>query len=165
MFGVRVAKAMLQPIFSYICVHLYICVFVYVYLYVCVVVYLHVYMFVYLYVWGQGGQGHVAAHLFLYLCTFVYLCVCVCLFVRLCSCIFACLHVCIFVCLGSGWPRPCCSPSLGRIRFPLFANTPTKHHQHLRGYDLMIRQKSSNLKTKYVLAGSDSLIPQAATLT
>ena len=56
MFGVRVA-------ISYICVHLYICVFVYVYLYVCVVVYLHVYMFVYLYVWGQGGQGHVAAHL------------------------------------------------------------------------------------------------------
>ena len=143
----RVAKATLQPIFLYIFVHAFF-VFFYVYLYFC--------MFVYLYVWGQSGH-------FLYLCTFVYLCVCV--FVCLCNCIFACLHVCIFVCLGSGWPRPCCSPSLGRIRFPLFANTPTNHHQHLRGYDLMIRQKSSNLKTKYVLGGSDSVIPQAATLT
>ena len=106
-----------------------------------------------------GSGGWPRPHCSPSFCIFLYMLFCVFL------CVFVLLHVCIFVCLGSGWPRPNCSPSLGRIRFPLFANTPTNHHQHLRGYDLMIRQKSSNLKTKYVLGGSDSVIPQAATLT
>ena len=85
---------------------------------------------------------------FLLLCilrVFVCACFCVCVFACLCVCVFACFCVCVFACLcvegklGSGcWPRPCCIPSLGRIRFPLFANTPTNAFK-----DPRIRQKSS----------------------
>ena len=96
--------------------------------------------------WGQeGGQGRVAAHLFVYLCTFVYLCICVFLFVFLCVvylyfCKFACLYKCMF---GVRMAKAVLHPIFGADQIPSIRQHTPKHHQHLLRYDLMIRQKSS----------------------
>ena len=69
---------------------LFICINVYVYMYVYVCLYMYVYMCVYVYIYTCI---YVCMYIYIYVCVCMYVCVCV----YVCICLYVYMHVCIHV--------------------------------------------------------------------
>ena len=78
---------------SYICIYIYICI--YVYMYICIYVYMYICIYVYMYI---------CIYVYMYICIYVYMYICIYVYMYICIYVYMCICICICICICMSIP-------------------------------------------------------------
>ena len=74
----------------YVCVYMYmyICIYVYMYMYICIYVCVYMYMYMYICIY---------VYVYMYICIYVYMYICICIYVYVYMYVYICIYVCVYM--------------------------------------------------------------------